>query len=309
MIRTVTLNTGFDETLHVGPVDAGGVAELRSRSAVPSGKGINCARTVRGLGSPVMAYALIGESEQTRFRERLAADGVECRLIAVPYPTRTNVTIAHASGGGTHYRAAGFTLTNAAPIAQLVSALERDIHPGDIVSLHGSTPGGVAEDAWMRMADAAVNRGALVVADVYGAPLLRLLEAIRVFACKPNAQEMRVLPGVVGRDADAADAAVRYLAARVELPLISMGADGMLFVDAGLLHQASLTPDGVRTLVGAGDASVAGLVTALAMGERRPRPLVCASIAAAVAHVEGHALTDLAARASELSGRVRLTPR
>ena len=44
MIRTVTLNTGFDETLRVGAVD-GGVAAILERSLTPSGKGINCVET------------------------------------------------------------------------------------------------------------------------------------------------------------------------------------------------------------------------------------------------------------------------
>jgi 1-phosphofructokinase len=305
VIRTVTLNTGFDETLRVGPTDPGGVAPLLERSIVPSGKGINCARVLQALGAPVVAYGLIGAIEETAFHDALHLDGVRSVLVAVPHSTRTNVTIAPPSGAGPHYRAAGFALVDTAPLARLTEALEREVEAGDIVSLHGSTPDGAPVDTWREIAERVSRRGALVLADVYGAPLVRVLERVKVFASKPNAQEMTVLPGVQ-TSPDPSTTAVRVLiAAGVELPLVSLGASGLLYAESGEVWQASLDPDAVARVVGAGDACMAGLAAALADGTRDARSLVRAAIATAVAHVEGADPQGFAARASVLERHVR----
>jgi 1-phosphofructokinase family hexose kinase len=307
VIRTVTLNTGFDETIRVGPVDAGGVGDLLERATVPSGKGINSARTIRALGMPVVAYGLVGAAETRVFHEALAAEGVDARLVAVPQRTRTNVTIAPASGGSAHYRAPGFTLTDTAPLQALLSALERDVAAGDIVSLHGSTPEGAPVETWSMIAAAVSACGALVLADIYGEPLVRLLARVKVLACKPNAVEMTVLPGASAGVAGAA-AAVRHLhAAGVEVPLVTLGSAGLVFADAGAVSQASLDPRAVVQTVGAGDACMGGLTVALAGGTRSRRDVARAAIAAAVAHVEGTAIRDRASRASELARQVQFT--
>ena len=47
MIRTVTLNTGFDELFTVSALDFGGVSDLREHRTLASGKGINAARVHR----------------------------------------------------------------------------------------------------------------------------------------------------------------------------------------------------------------------------------------------------------------------
>ena len=99
MIRTVTLNTGFDEVFIVSAVTPGGVTEVRSHVTLASGKGINAARTIAALGEPVKAYALIGRADLDRFRDLLASDRVESSLIPIEASTRHNLTLLDESSG------------------------------------------------------------------------------------------------------------------------------------------------------------------------------------------------------------------
>src|SRR4051794_10511457 len=89
MIRTVTLNTGFDELFTVSALDFGGVSDLREHRTLASGKGINAARTIAALGEPVKAYGLIGRADRDRFQSLLERDGVETALVPIDAPTAT----------------------------------------------------------------------------------------------------------------------------------------------------------------------------------------------------------------------------
>jgi 1-phosphofructokinase family hexose kinase len=290
MIRTVTLNTGFDEVFTVSAIQPGGVTEVRGHKTLASGKGINAARTIASLGEPVKAYGLIGRSDFGCFVDLLKEDGVESALIAIDARTRHNLTLLDESSGqpAAHARAPGFTLDDPAPVEALTAELAGDIQSGDLVILHGSTPEGLDPRTWARLGRAAVDRGATLLLDIYSEPLLHALENLPVTICKPNEEEIRILPGIGELSGDTAvDAALRFLADRgVRLPVVSRGAEGLRFLADGRIGTARLPVERPKFLVGAGDACMAGLAVAL----RRGLPVLEAiryAVAVAEAHVEG----------------------
>jgi len=290
MIRTVTLNTGFDEVFTVSAIQPGGVTEVRGHKTLASGKGINAARTIASLGEPVKAYGLIGRSDFGRFVDLLKEDGVASALIAIDARTRHNLTLLDESAGrpAAHARAPGFTLDDPAPAEALTAELARGVHPGDLVILHGSTPGGLDTRTWARLGRAAVDRGATLLLDIYGEPLLHALGNLPVAVCKPNEEEIRILPGIGELSGDTAvDAALRFLADRgVRWPVVSRGAERLRFLVDGRIGTARLPVERPRFLVGAGDACMAGLAVAL----RRGLPALEAiryAVAVAATHVAG----------------------
>jgi len=304
MIRTVTLNTGFDEVFTVNCLTFGGVADVLARRVFPSGKGINAARVVAALGTPVVAYALVGADDHDTFAAHLAGEGVECRLAPVPGGTRRNLTLLVDDGQpAAHFRGRGFELVDEAPVRSLLGILLGDIRPGDIVSLHGATPSGLPTTTWASFAAAASSRGARVMADIYGAPLVELVERCALLACKPNEEEAQVLPVPVQHSPGAA---LRYLASRgVQFPTISLGARGLAFLRDDALWVARCPVSDARMLVGAGDACTAGLAVALWEGAEGA-DAARRGVAAAGAHVEGRSASDLGARARELMATVTL---
>jgi len=282
MIRTVTLNTGFDEVFIVSAITPGGVTEVRNHVTLASGKGINAARTIASLGEPVKAYALIGRADRDRFRDLLESDRVESSLIPIEASTRHNLTLLDESSGrpAAHVRAPGFALEDPAPVEALTAELVKDVRPGDRVILHGSTPQGLDARTWARIGKAVVEKGATLLLDIYGEPLLHALE-LPVEVCKPNEEEIRVLP-VAG-----VDAALRFMADKgVKLPVVSQGEKGMRFLIDGGIGTERKAVERPRFLVGAGDAAMAGLAVALRRGSS-PREAIRQAVTMAAAHVEG----------------------
>ena len=181
-------------------------------------------------------------------------DGVETSLVPIDVPNRRNLTVLDLASGrpAAHSRAPGFRLNDPAPVEALQAALLSDLQPGDLVSLHGSLPQGLDPRTWARLGRAASDRGAVLLLDLYGEPLLHALD-LPVALAKPNEEEIRTLPGVTGYED-----ALRYLAARgVGLPVVSRGAEGLSFLVDGRIGTARQAVEKPRFLVGAGDACMA----------------------------------------------------
>lgn len=307
MIRTVTLNTGFDETYIVSDVEFGGVSDVLQYHSEASGKGINASRTIRRLGEDVRAYALIGQPDRELFSKALLGDGIAATLATVNAPTRRNLTLLSQSSisPAAHFRAPGFTISVSEALSDLVSRLEDDCSPGDIISLHGSTPDASPPDVWCLFSAVAKRKKARLAADVYGAPLRRLLEDNPLFLCKPNEDEIRILPGASNANAETAtkQALIYMLDHGVKLPAVTRGPKGIWFVEAGHLLSAAVEIDHASVLVGAGDACMAGMVAAMGQTNATFREIVAFGAAAAAAHVEGTPKAEFAKRTEILLGR------
>jgi 1-phosphofructokinase len=300
MIRTVTLNSGFDEFYTVSNFSFGGVGDVIEHTTLPSGKGFNVARAARLLGEKVKAYGLVGAPDREEFEARLSEEGIDAALVAVPGRTRRNVTLLNVTDGGpaAHVKGPGFALESEAPFSALLGLLRDETGAGDIVTLNGSTPRGLPDDAWAECGRAAREKGALLVVDVSGEPLRRVLDRCPVLACKPNEEEIRAISGG-GPDRDGAvRQALDFMSSRsVTLPVVTLGKDGLRFVADGRTWSARCDVPGARVFVGAGDACLAGLAAGLSRDGNSLADAVRFGVAAASAHVRG---TDAPAFAGEV---------
>jgi 1-phosphofructokinase len=122
-----------------------------------------------------------------------------------------------------------------------------------------------------------------VVIDTSGAPLVKALAA-EPDLIKPNADELAdAVGGTITTIGDVLDADQELRAHGAKTVLASLGADGALLVNAsGALHGATPVADVVST-VGAGDAMLAGYLSAAADTQEALR-VALAWGAAAVQH-------------------------
>lgn len=319
MLRTVTLNTGYDDYFTVGEPAWGGVAPMHAFRSVCSGKGISCARAATALGVPTVAYALVGADDEGDYSRRLTAEGIEHRLIPVPGATRHNLTLIDAAGEkvAAHFVAQGFTLGGPDDVAPLVDTLLADVQPGDLVTLNGSLPTGLPAATWADLARAVIERDAEVIVDAQKEALVAALRVPGVLAFKPNDEEILAIPGVAEADPDDRVAvALDALAdAGVRLPLVSLGAAGVAYLDAsrpfdqrsqarGWLREREFNQPVIASLpverpvqsVMAGDSFVAGLAWGFSMSQD-PTVWLRHALAAAAAHVAGCTGNDLRERA------------
>lgn len=313
MLRTVTLNSGYDDVYEVGAVHWGGVTPIHSFEPRPAGKGINVATLARSLGSEVCAYALVGEREAVDFGERLSALSLTHRIIKVPGRTRHNLTLSVRGSDqiAAHMVSEGFTLSDRGPVDALVDRLIAEVQSGDIVTLNGSVPHGLPDTIWADLAKEMLRAGARLIIDLQGAAFLAALRDNRsILLAKPNEEECRVLPNVSSAvtPEEAVVVALNSLSQfGVAIPLVTIGAQGCAYISHGEVYVSSCPVPDPRVAVGAGDAFLAGFCSALASHED-PGEAIFSGLSVSSAYVSGQSPSGLRSAAKAFKERIVTAP-
>lgn len=265
-VVTVTLNAAVDQTLDVPGFTAGAVNRAVSETRTAGGKGINVAAFLSGGPSPVTATGFLGADNtavfETLFRDRRIAD----RCLRVPGSSRTNVKVVDRAGGSvTDINLPGPRIPDTA-WRGLLDGLDELAALNGVFVLAGSVPAGLTDSAYAEIIPVLRRHGAFVALDASGAPLRHAMAA-KPDMIKPNAHELSELLGRPLGGRDDVTAAARELAAQgVALVVVSLGADGAVFVESGRALHAQPPRVEVASTVGAGDAMVAGVLAARLAG-------------------------------------------
>lgn len=284
-VVTVTVNPAIDCVFEVPGLTLGAHQVGRRLYRAPAGKGVNVARVLATLGHPPVATGFVGAAEMQAFEDSLASDGVQSQFLAVEGDTRENITLIDPrTNTETHVRDIGFHVKRH-DVDRLVRKLGLLAHARVLVVFSGSLPPGMEPSDLSAMIRECVGRGAAVAVDADG-PLLREVRSNRLWAIKPNREELHAMIGrPLGSDDDLVRAG-RALCETVENVLVSCGsAGGYLFTgDRGYIGQVELDPGEVVSTVGCGDALLAGFIAARLeghdAGEAHRRALATATEAA-----------------------------
>ena len=267
MIATLTLNPTIDESTAISQVVPERKLRLEEPVREPGGGGLNVARAVRELGGDALAIWTQGGHTGALLGEILAAESLPSRPVPVRDATRTSLIVLETASG-LQYRF-GFPgpALDEREIEDVLDALLTIDPPPRFIVASGSMPRGVPVDFHARLVRAALERGTRVIVDTSGEPLRQAL-GTGVFLVKPNLRELSSLSGrELDNEADIEQAACRLVGTHgAEVVLASLGAGGAVLAWAGGCERihAPLVP--VRSKVGAGDSSVAGMVVALERG-------------------------------------------
>jgi 1-phosphofructokinase family hexose kinase len=272
LIYTVTLNTAVDRTIEVPGLRIGGVFSGRTICEQPAGKGVNVSRCLATLGVESIVGGFVGAGELKSFESSFSGAPVRVQLIGVPGRTRRDTTLIDPTANSdTHIRESGYAV-GAEHVEALRADLSRTVRSGDMVVFCGSLPAGISAEEFAGLLRHAKGLGCKVALDTSGEGLRRGLSA-RPFLMKPNRVELEELTSGDPRRAPPTALAdvverARPLLASVEMLMVSLGKDGaVLICPAGRWHAVCrLSPKEVKSTVGCGDASLAGLLAGLAQG-------------------------------------------
>jgi 1-phosphofructokinase len=281
-VITVTLNAAVDRVIEVDGLTLGAHQAGREVSRTAGGKGVNVSRTLAALGVPSIATGFLGRDNRADFRAFLADPLTTDEFVVLPGRTRENVTLADSrTARETHVRDAGLAVDDAA-LAALTRKLSRLCAPGRTAVFSGSLPPGLGPVQFVALLDVCEAAGARVAADTSG-PALRPLARKRLWLIKPNVAELAEL---AGRDLpaldDQADAA-RDLLGRIDMVLLSRGAEGAALFAADLAVVARPAPAAgpPRNTVGCGDVLLGAFLACVTKGADRREALARAVAAAA----------------------------
>ena len=265
-VVTVTLNPAIDQTLSIPGFAAGQVNRVAASRSDAGGKGVNVACVLADLGLDVVATGFLGSDNTVLFETLFEQKRIADRFVRIPGCTRVGLKIVDdETHQTTDINFPGLTPT-AEAVAELLDQIASLVLPGGWFVLSGSVPSGAPDDLYATLIDAIHERGGRAALDTSGRALREAL-ASAPEVMKPNVDELSELAGrPLGTAAEARAAAGSLLDRGVERVVVSMGAEGALFVDRekALLARPPRVP--VRSTVGAGDAMVAGIVYATILG-------------------------------------------
>jgi len=265
VIVTVTLNPSLDRTIEVGGVVRGALVRGTSTRVDAGGKGVNVARALTANGVPARAVLPLGGPDGERLLDLLTSAGLDVVAVPVRSATRSNVSLVEPDGTTTKVNEPGGRLDRD-DVEALVASVLAAATGADWAVLCGSLPPGVPHDVYARLCRALQAAGTSVAVDSSGLALTAALD-VGPALVKPNREELAETAGrpllTLG---DVLTAAEELRARGAGSVLASLGADGALLVErAGVLRGRStvLAP---RSSVGAGDAMLAGFLSAGAAG-------------------------------------------
>lgn len=258
-LLTVTLNPALDLSVETPELIPGAVNRTRNARMDAAGKGINVARVLAGLGHTVTVTGLLGEDNSAPFERLFTDEGLEDHFLRVPGPNRINIKVAEPDGRVTDINGPGFAVPADAR-HRLESRLEALLPGCEGVVIGGSLPTGYPDSGVARLIELAVAAEKPVWLDTSGTALSAGIGA-RPYGVKPNLDELSGWAGQpLATPAAILDAANRLRAEGIREVIVSLGADGVLWLGPGGCHRSQPPQVPVVSAVCAGDTLLAGMV-------------------------------------------------
>ncbi len=267
MIATITLNPSLDEHIAVH----GLVVEETNRFSKPhryaGGKGIDVSRAVHEMGGVSIAYGFIGGANGRTVEILLDEEGVLFSFTPIQQETRTNFIITDTRTGQQTRIGAPGPHVSRAELDRFLKKMAKIRPSPNLLVASGSVPPGVPANIYYQIVEAAKGFGVRTILDSAGQWLEEGVKA-KPYLIKPNVHEAETLLGrELPTEEAIVEAAFELKREGVEIVVISRAKEGIIAVGDGAVFKAVPPPVKVKSKVGAGDCTVAGLALKLTYGE------------------------------------------
>ncbi|WP_181349629.1 1-phosphofructokinase [Thalassobacillus sp. CUG 92003] len=258
MIYTCTLNPSIDYVMHIERFEEGGLNRAAQTFYYPGGKGINVSRVLRRLDTETTALGFIGGFTGDFIKRHLGDEAISHNFIETGQTTRINVKLKAGSESEINGPGPAITAEQQHALLNEIARLTAE----DTLVLAGSLPSSLPGDFYEQIARLCYERDVALVADTSG-PALHQMAKQPVLLLKPNHHELgELFDTSITNKEKAAYYAKQLLADGPQNIIVSMGAEGAVFVNAEHQWYAN-TPEGkLINSVGAGDSVVSGFLSA-----------------------------------------------
>ncbi len=194
MIVTVTLNAAVDRTLTVPNFQLAQRHRASHSLTGAGGKGINVARALKRLDSPVVATGLAGGRTGDRIIEELAGEGILNDFVRIGDESRTSIAVVDPTAGSLTEIYEWGPAVRPEELETLLDKLHYLSRVASWVVFSGSLPRDVANGFYGEAIRDLNRRGVQCVVDCEGEPLRLGVEA-EPFLVSPNQREAESLVG------------------------------------------------------------------------------------------------------------------
>lgn len=276
MILTITLNPAVDKTCHIQELILGQVNRLQSTGSIAGGKGVNVTKVLRQFDYPVTAMGFLGGYSGKMIEETLQNMGAVCRFTHISGETRVSTNILAENGYVTEILEPG-PVVSEKELQEFIEEYTRQLADCQLVVMSGSIPQGVPADIYKTLTKLANKQGCKVLLDTSGEALKAGVEAAP-YLIKPNHRELEYLVGKrLSSQEELTEEAKQLIGKGIQKVIISLGAKGLLYVDAQeVIFQPAYKIKAVNT-VACGDTVVASYCMSELDGKAKEDAVKCAA--------------------------------
>jgi 6-phosphofructokinase 2 len=264
-IYTLTLSPTIDKSCNVDQVIAEHKLRCTEPKHEPGGGGINVSRAIKKLGGESVAIYPKGGATGELLHMLLDEEGISQHTIESKSWNRENFIVVENSTN----RQFRFGMPGPELQKSEWEQFLKDIsnHNIDYMVASGSTPPGVPDEFYSRLAQIIKKKGARLVLDTSGDALKEAADE-GIYLLKPNLKELSELVGEELTDIHVQEEAAMKVVQtmKIEILVVSLGPAGAMMASKdGILHVPA-PPVNKKSTVGAGDSMVGGMVFSLFKG-------------------------------------------
>lgn len=263
-IVTLTMNPAIDKNASVKQVEPNRKLRCQDPSFSPGGGGINVARAVHKLGGEVKAIYPAGGPTGDMLEQLLEKEKIPNRRIKIESWMRESFAVTEETTNnqyrfempGPHLRETEWK--------NCLEVILEESQNADFLVASGTLPPGVPDDFYAQLAGKARSSRLKLIVDTSGEPLKKI-KGKGLFLLKPNLRELCALTGLELVSEEDQEKAARELVTNgtCEVLVLSLGAAGVLLVTRDYKKRFRSPAVPVKSRIGAGDCTVAGIVLGL----------------------------------------------
>lgn len=267
MIATISLNPSLDEHITVHGLAVGESNRWTNLHRYAGGKGIDVSRAIHEMGGVTVAFGFIGGQVGRTVEILLDEEGVPFSFTPVSGETRINFIIADTvSSRQTIINAPGPHISKR-ELERFCARMEEIQPRPDLVVVSGSVPPGIPTTIYYDLVTLARSFRVRTILDTAGPWLEEGIKA-KPYLIKPNVHETEeLLKTELPTEEAIIGAALELVKMGIEVVVISRGKDGIIAANRKSIIKGISPILKVRSAVGAGDCTVAGIALKIAEGD------------------------------------------
>lgn len=252
MIYTITTNPAIDYILRFDKFEDGGTIRATDDEKYPGGKGIMASKILKNLGEKSVNLGFVGGFIGEYIANSIKEIGLDEKFVRIKENSRINVKLKYDKE--TEINAKGPEISKEE--VQMFFDSLGEVRKDDIIVISGSLPYSLDSDFYKKVIE---KTGAKFTIDIADKRLLDYL-AYKPLLVKPNKEELgKIFEREINED-NLIEYARKLNDLGAQNVIVSLGANGSVFVDENQVYRAKPIDGKLVNSVGAGDSMVGGFV-------------------------------------------------
>jgi 6-phosphofructokinase 2 len=263
-IITLTMNPSIDKSAGVKQIEPNRKLRCQEFLFAPGGGGINVARAIYKLGGEAKAIYQAGGPTGDMLEQLLEKEEIRQRRIKTESWTRESLAVTEETTNNQYRFEMPGSYLYEHEWENCMETILKESQTADFLVASGSLPPGVPDDFYAQLAKKTHGANLKLIVDTSG-EFLKKLKGSGLFLLKPNLRELRDFTGSELATEDDQKRVARELVnnGTCDILILSLGDAGALLVTHDFQDRFRSPTVAVKSRIGAGDSTVAGIVLGL----------------------------------------------